>query len=57
MQCTYFYWYLIGKRRSKRLIFFGEYENERKTGQKNWGCFEPWIFEQAPAHNLKFEGD
>ena len=41
-------------------VFYGEYENEKKTGQKNWPSqqgFEPWIFEQVPAHNLNFEGD
>ena len=42
-------------------VYYGkyEYENEKKTGQKNdlpqqW--FEPRIFEQVPAHNLTFEG-
>ena len=42
-------------------VFFGEYENEKKTGQKNLtsphGGFEPWIFKQVPAHNLNFGGD
>ena len=41
-------------------VFYGEYENEKKTGQKfdltQWG-FEPRIFEQVPTHNLNFEGD
>ena len=42
-------------------VFYGEYENEKKTGQKNidfpqWG-FEPRIFKQVPAHNLNVEGD
>ena len=38
-------------------VFYGEYENEKKTGQKNlkfpfrWG-FEPQIYVQVPAHNL-----
>ena len=40
-------------------VFYGKYENEKKTGQKNdlhqqW--FEPRIFEQVPAHNFNFEG-
>ena len=41
-------------------VFYGEYENEKKTGQKNLTFqrgFEPQIFEQVPAHNLNFEGD
>jgi hypothetical protein len=42
-------------------VFYGEYENEKKTGQKifdlpQWG-FEPRILEQVPTHNLDFEGD
>ena len=42
-------------------VFYGEYENEKKTRQKKfdlprWG-FEPQNFEQVPAHNLNFEGD
>ena len=38
VQYTYFYWYLIGKRRRvicQYSVFYGEYENEKKTGQKN----------------------
>ena len=42
-------------------VFYGEYENEKKTGTKNFnlhrGVFEPRIFEQVPTHNLNFEGD
>ena len=58
VQYTYFYWYLLGKRRYKRIfyvsidsVFYGEYENDPQGG------FEPWIFEQVPAHDLNFEGD
>ena len=43
------------------LVFYGEYENEKKMGQKNfdlpWQGFEPRIFEQVLAQNLNFEGD
>ena len=41
-------------------VFYGEYENEKKKGQKidlRRRGFEPWIFEQIPAQNLNFEGD
>ena len=42
-------------------VFYGEYENEKKTGQKNLTFpdegFEPRIFEQVPAHSLNFEED
>jgi hypothetical protein len=42
-------------------VFYGQYENEKKTRQKNLTFpqlgFEPRIFEQVPAHNLNFEGD
>jgi hypothetical protein len=42
-------------------VFYGEYKNEKKTGQKNLtfpdGDLNPRIFEQVSAHNLNFEGD
>ena len=42
-------------------VFYGEYENEKKPGQKKFDLprlgFEPQIFEQVPAHNLNFQGD
>ena len=42
-------------------VFYGEYENEKKTGQKKFDLprrgFEPRIFEQVPAQNLNCEGD
>ena len=42
-------------------VFYGEYENEKKTGQKNFDLtrqgFVPRIFEQISSHNLNFEGD
>ena len=42
-------------------VFYGEYENEKKTGQKKFDPprrgFEPQIFEPVPDHNLNFEGD
>ena len=64
VQNTYVYWYLSGKRKYKRTfqysVFYGEYENEKKKGQKNLTFrqgFEPPIFEQVPTQNLNFEGD
>ena len=38
-------------------FFYGEFENEKKKGQKNfdWG-FEPQIFTNFPAHDLNFHG-
>jgi hypothetical protein len=37
-------------------VFYGEYENEKKTGRKKFDLlrrgFEPRIFEQVPAQNL-----
>ena len=42
-------------------VFYREYENEKKTGQKKFDLprrgFEPRIFEQVPTKNLNFEGD
>ena len=42
-------------------VFYGEYKNEKKTGQKkiDLPCrgIEPQIFEQVPTHNLNFEED
>ena len=42
-------------------VFYGEYENEKKMGQKKFDLpqrgFEPRIFEEVPAQNLNFEGD
>ena len=45
----------------KYSVFYLEYENEKKKGQKKIDLpqrgFEPRIFEQVPSHNLNFEGD
>ena len=42
-------------------VFHGEYENEKKTGQKFFYLpqqgFEPRTFEEVPTQNLNFEGD
>ena len=39
-------------------VFYGEYENEKKMGQKKIDLprrgFEPRIFKQVPTHNLNF---
>ena len=40
-------------------VFYGEYENKKRTGQKKIDLpqrrFEPQIFQQVPAHNLNFD--
>ena len=40
--------------------FYGDYENEKTTGQNKFDLpeqgFEPQILEQVPAQNLNFEG-
>ena len=41
-------------------VFYGEYENEKKTGKKKyftWWGLKPQNFEQVPAQNLNFDGD
>ena len=42
-------------------LFYGEYENEKKMGEKKFDLpqrvFEPQIFEQVPNQNLNLEGD
>ena len=42
-------------------VFYGEYEDEKKTGQKKFDLplqgFESRIFVQVPANNLNFERD
>ena len=37
-------------------FFYGEYENEKKTGQKNL-TFPDGDLNPVPAQNLNFEGD
>ena len=40
--------------------FYGEFENEKKKGQKKFDLpergFEPQIFSNFPAHDLNFHG-
>ena len=42
-------------------VFYGEYENEKKTGQKNLtfrdGDLNPRFLNKFPPQNLNFEGD
>ena len=39
-------------------VFYGEFENEKKKGQKKFdppeGGFEPQIFSKFPTHDLNF---
>ena len=47
-------------KKQRYTVFYGEFENEKKKGQKNfdlpeWG-FEPQIFSNFPAHDLNFHG-
>ena len=41
-------------------FFYGEFENEKKKGQKNFDFpdrgFEPQIFSNFPTHDLNFHG-
>ena len=41
-------------------VFYGEFEYEKKKGQKNFDLpergFEPQIFSNFPAHDLNFHG-
>ena len=43
------------------LVFYGEYENEKKIGTKKFNRlqqgFELQIFKQVPAQNLNFKED
>ena len=42
-------------------VFYGEYENEKKTARKKFDLprrrLEPRIFEQVSTQNLNVEGD
>ena len=42
-------------------VFYGEYENEKKTEHNNLifpdGDLNPGFLEQVPTHNLNFEED
>ena len=46
--------------KNKDAVFYGEFDNEKKKGQKffdlpGWG-FEPKIFSNFSAHDLNFHG-
>ena len=47
-------------KKQRYAVFYGEFENEKKKGQKNCDLpelgFEPQIFNNFPAHNLNFHG-
>ena len=42
-------------------VFYGEYENEKKTGQKKFDLpnkdLKPGFLNKFPPQNLNFEGD
>ena len=42
--------------KNKDMLFYGEFENEKKKGQKFFDLpgrgFEPWIFSHFPAQDL-----
>ena len=45
-------------KKQRYAVFYGEFENEKKKGQKNLTFLDgDLIFQQIPAQNLKFEGD
>ena len=45
-------------KKQRYAVFYGEFENEKKKGQKNFDLpergFEPQIFSNFPAHDLNF---
>ena len=45
-------------KKQRYAVFYGEFENEKKKGQKKFDLpeqgFEPQIFSNFPAHNLNF---
>ena len=45
----------------ENLCFYGDFENEKKKGQKYFDLlkqgFEPQIFCNFPAHDLNFHGE
>ena len=48
----------MAKYRYRYAVFYGEFENEKKKGQKKIDLpergFEPQIFSNFPAHDLNF---
>ena len=47
-------------KKQRYAVFYGEFENEKKKGQKNFDLpeqgFEPQIFSNFPANDLNFHG-
>ena len=47
-------------KKQRYAVFYGEFENEKKKGQKIFDLpergFEPRIFSHFPAHDLNFHG-
>ena len=47
-------------KKQRYAVFYGEFEIEKKKGQKNFDLpeqgFEPHIFSNFPAHDLNFHG-
>ena len=47
-------------KKQRYAVFYGEFENEKKKGQKFVDLlelgFEPQIFSNFPAHDLNFHG-
>ena len=47
-------------KKQRYAVFYGEFENEKKKGQKMFDLpergFEPQIFSNFPAHDLNFMG-
>ena len=45
-------------KKQRYAVFYGEFKNEKKKGQKNFDLpergFEPHIFSNFPAHDLNF---
>ena len=51
-------WFVKQDIKKRLAVFYGEFENEKKKGQKNFDLpergFEPQIFSNFPAHDLNF---
>ena len=47
-------------KKQRYAVFYGEFENEKKKGQKTFDLpklgFEPQIFSNFPANDLNFHG-
>ena len=48
-------------KKQRYAVFYGEFENEKKKGQKKFdlpeGGFESQIFSNFPTHDLNFHGN